>query len=256
MKKILVITVMLLVLVMPLSALSDTSVTLNSTVSTMNGLTTIRWTPGEVPAGGYTVIVQALNPSGGDTLLQLAGTTGSSSISTGLLAPGKSYRVYIVDSSYSILDLRDYDMPSVPAFEDGLLKDTSIKVSFEMRKSNLSTYRKVNSFSASDMIAGIADSSQYPCLKYQMQMPQLAYERAFFVQLVFESPDGITYTDRAQDITFERVNNGYQTLWWDDAGIDFFNQLYSQTGNITPGIYKIHLYWDGYWVNTSSFRVD
>ena len=256
MKKILIAAVLLLVLILPLSALANTSVTLDSNYTPAgNGQVTISWTASEKPAGGYNVIVGALSPDGSDPVLQSAGSTSGTSITTGLLAPGNKYRVYVVDSSFNILGLGEYSIPDVPPFEDGLLKDTSIKVSFEQRTTNLSTYRKVNSFRASDMLAGIQSGSQYPCLKYQMQMPQLAYERAFFVQLVFVTPDGAAFTDRAQDVTFQRVNNGYQTLWWENAGIDFFDKLNSQRGDIPSGEYTVHLYWDGYWVKTSTFTV-
>ncbi len=255
MKKMIVIIAVLLALSLPLSALADTSVTLNNSVSTMGGKTTISWT-GSAPAGGCCVMIEALNPSGNGSLLQLAGTSSSSSVITGMLAPDTTYQVYLLDSSFNILDMHEYTMPSVPVFEDGSLKNTSIKATFELRQSNLSRYKKVNSFRASDMVTGISAGSQYPCMKYQMRMPQLAHARTFFVQLVFETPDGCLFTDRAQDVTFDRVNNGYQTLWWDDAGIDFFNSLNSQTGSIPSGVYKIHLYWDGYWVNTSTFTVN
>ena len=255
MKKILTAAALILVLLLPLSALADVSVSLDSDVTTYGGQTTIRWTASGTPSGGFTVIVGALSPSGSDAILQLAGVTTGTSVTTGVMAPGKTYRVYVVDSDYNILGLGEYTMPSVPAFEDGLLKDTSIKVSFEMRTTNLSSYRKVNSFRSSDMIAGISSGSNYPCLKYQMQMPQLAYARSFYVQLVFETPDGLAFTDRYSDVTFDRVNNGYQTLWWENAGIDFFDKLYSQTGTIPSGEYTVHLYWDGYWVKTSTFTV-
>jgi len=254
----LIIVVALLALLLPLSSLADTSVTLNSTVSSFSGQTTISWTPGDVPDGGYMVITEAHNSAGGsETILQLAGSTDGSSVTTGILAPNTTYTIYVVDSGFNILDSHDYTMPDVPVFEDGKLKDTSIKVSIEQRSTNLNgKYKKYNPFRASEMETIISEKTAYPCMKFQMQMPQLAYERSFFVQLVYESPNGCTYTDRAQEVTFNRVNNGYQTLWWEDAGIDFFDKLYSQTGSIPRGQYKIHLYWDGCWVKTSTFQVE
>ena len=58
-----------------------------------------------------------------------------------------------------------------------------------------------------------------------------------------------------EDVTFDRVNNGYQTIWWNLAGVDFFYNLYNITGDIPSGTYRTHLYWDGMWVNDSTFKV-
>ncbi len=239
-------------------ATPEPSATLNDSVSSFAGQTTISWSAGSNSDGEYKVLIEALNPSGGSkSLLQLAGSTKGTSITTGLLAPEKTYQVTLLNSSYNVLDTHEYTMPSVPTFEDGRLKNTSIKITIEQRSTTLNgKYKKYNPYRASEMESIIAAESAYPCMKFQMQMPQLAYERSFFVQLVYESPNGYTYTDRAQEITFKRVNNGYQTLWWENAGIDFFSDLYSQTGSIPRGEYKVHLYWDGCWIRTSTFQVE
>ena len=63
-------------------------------------------------------------------------------------------------------------------------------------------------------------------------------------------------TEVSQDETYDRVNNGYQTMWYYMIGSNFFSQLYSTTGTIPQGEYKVHLFWDGMWVNTSTFRVN
>lgn len=257
MKKRIIATVLFLILLLPFSAVADTSAVLDDTVSSSGGQTTIRWkSSGSAPAGGYKVIVMAENPMESGSIMQLAGESTGNSVTTGLLAPEKTYEVYLVDSNYDIIDYHEYTMPSVPVFEDGLLKNTSVKVSIEMRQTDINgKYRKINAFKSSDMITGITSGSAYPCMKFQMQMPQLAYERSFYVQLVFESPNGYTFTDKASDVTFERVNNGYQTVWWEYAGWDFFDQLYRQTDSIPAGEYKMHLYWDGCWVKTTTFNV-
>lgn len=257
MKKLLILTALLLALLLPISALAGTSVVLDASVSTTAGQTTIRWTPGDLPAGGYKVIIQAVNSNESGSLMQLAGDTTGSSIVTGLLAPNKTYIVYVTDSDYNILGMKQYTMPDVPVFQDGKLKDTSIKISTELRRSDSKgKYKKVKSFKASEMNEVAAGSSDFFCMKYQMRMPQLIRERAFYVQLVFESPNGYTFTDKATDITFDRIVNGYQTIWWEYAGADFFDALYRQTGSIPAGPYSMTLYWDGCWVNTSTFNVN
>ena len=257
MKKLLTLLLALVLCLLPLSSLADSSVTLGEYVTPFGGLSTLRWTADEPPESGYYVVIQSSSRDGSSNVMQLAGQTGGTSLETGLLVPDASYTVYVVDKDFTILGVQDYTIPSVTEFEDGNLKSKHIKVSMELRQSNADgKYKRINGFNASEMNAMAADGSVFSCMKYQMQMPQLAYARTFYVQLAFEAPNGCFYTDKAEEITFERVNNGYQTIWWDYAGADFFKDLYDQTGNIPPGEYKIHLYWDGYWVNTSTFRVN
>ena len=257
MKKLISMLAFAIILLLTFTAVAGADVTLNDTIESFGGQSTIRWTSDSVPQGGFTIIIEALNPRGSASLLQMAGQTAENSLTTGLLAPDKSYRVYVVDSHFDILGTHDYTMPSVPLFEDGLLKNTSVRISIELRQAGADgKYKRLKSFNASDMNALAANGTDFSCIKYQMQMPQLAHARNFYVQLVFEAPNGYTYTDKAQDLTFDRVNDGYQTVWWDYAGADFFDGLYRQTGSIPSGVYTIYLYWDGCFVNASTFSVD
>ena len=258
MKKLLTLTALLLVLLLPLSAMAGTAVVLDSTVSTVNGETTIRWTPGGSPQGEYKVYISAVNPNGSGELIQLAGTTSDTFLATGLLAPGRTYNVYVTDSENHILGRTAYTMKDVPVFEDGKLKNTSVKISTELRRLDDSTgkHKKLNSFKASDMEKTLAqDGKIYFCMKYLMRMPQLIKPRDFYVQLVFESPNGYAFTDKAESVSFNRVANGYETVWWDYAGANFFTNLYSQTGSIPSGKYTLTLYWDGCYVNTTTLNI-
>ena len=257
MKKVAFILVLTVVLVLASAAFADTTVTLAETVSEVNGQSTISWTCDSVPQGGFIVIIEALNSRGSESLFQMAGETTENSIVTGLLAPDHTYRVYVVDSNFNILGTHDYTMPSVPDFEDGLLTKKSVKVKTELRQATADgQYKRLKAFNASDMTTLASAGTGFSCMKYQMEMPQLAYARTFYVQLVLEAPNGYTYTDEAEEITFDRVNNGYQTVWWEYAGAGFFDDLYNQTGNIPSGQYTMYLYWDGCFVNVSSFNVN
>ena len=258
MKKFLILTA-LLALLLPFSAQAGTTVTLDSTVTTDGGQSVIRWTPGSsIPEGGYRVYISAQNPGGTAELFQFAGTTEGSSLSTGLLAPNRTYNVYVLNAGNQILGSAFYTMEDVPVFEDGRLKNTSVKITKELRRLDHSTdtYTKLNSFSAEEMESSQTEGSEiYYCLKYQMRMPQLGKARSFYVQLVFESPNGYAFTEEATDLTFDRVRDGYQSLWWDAAGANFFRNLYTQTGSIPSGRYTMTLYWDGCYVNTTTFDV-
>ena len=128
MKKTISMLALAMVLLLTFTAAAGADVTLNETVESYGGQSTIRWTADSVPQGGFTVIVEALNPRGSASFLQLAGQTTEKSLTTGILAPDKSYKVYVVDSNFDILGTHEYTMPSVPLFEDGLLKNTSVRL--------------------------------------------------------------------------------------------------------------------------------
>ena len=256
MKKLLFLTALLLVLVLPLNSLAA-SVVLDNNISFSAGLTTIRWS-GDIPEGGFNVLVAAVNPYESATLFQAAGNEiKGHSVTTGYMAPGKTYEVYVTDSSYHILGVETYTVPDVPVFEDGKLKSTSVKISTELRRGDADlNYKKIKSFKASEMTSALSAGKDYFYMKYQMRMPQLIRPRTFFVQLVFETPNGYTYVDKAKDITFDKVSNGYQTVWWDAAGFSFFDDLLYFTDSIPSGRYTMTLYWDGCFVNTSTFTVE
>lgn len=83
--------------------------------------------------------ISAQNPGGTAELFQFAGTTEGSSLSTGLLAPNRTYNVYVLNAGNQILGSAVYTMEDVPVFEDGRLKNTSVKITKELRRLDHST---------------------------------------------------------------------------------------------------------------------
>ena len=128
-------------------------------------------------------------------------------------------------------------------------------INFELSKQRDKSTKKVKNLKVKDIEDGLSDDSMAYGLKYTMKMPQLKKAREFFVTIAFESPEGFLSTVIADDLTFDRVNHGYQTIWFYMIGDAFFSNLYKTTGKIEKGKYKIHLFWDGMWVNTSTFKV-
>ncbi len=242
------------------SASAETSATLSPSIRYDTGVTTISWDVSGTDASTYRVFLQVINNGPAEQSLWNLGETSTHSMRTTECIPGKSYRVTLTDGSYSILDSRDYTLSEAPIFEDGKLKNTSVKISIEPRRMKSGgnaqkDAKKVNSLKASEIMAALSDGSAYYGIRYQMRMPQLAKGRSFFVTLAFESPDGYLYVEQATDVSFDRVSNGYQTLWWNIAGASFFDRLNHTAGEIPAGTYTVYLFWDGMWVNTSTFRV-
>ena len=244
----------------PLTASAGTSVTLADSVSYSAGLTTITWTVEGDAMPTYYVIGEAL---GGDAPQQRVrlGETSAPSLATPEFIPGKSYRVYVTDSEFSLLDYKDYTMPDPVTFQDGLLKDTSVKITPEPVRLHAGGARnknskKINALRAGEIMSGLADGSYTYGLKYTMKMPQLAKPRNFYVTIAFEAPNGFLWTEIAEDVKFDRVNNGYQTVYYYMIGDRFFELLNKNAGQIPQGEYKIHLFWDGMYVNTTTFNVN
>lgn len=244
----------------PLTASAGTSVTLADGVSYSAGTTTISWTVEGDALSTYVVIGEAINGDVKQQMFKIA-ETPSNSATTAELIPGKSYRIYVANSDLNILDYKEYTMPDPVTFQDGLLKDTSVKITAEPVKLHAGgnvakNTKKINSLKAGEIMSGLQDGSYTYGMKYTMKMPQLAKPRNFFVTVAFEAPNGFLWTEVKQDETFDRVNNGYQTLWYYMIGDTFFQLLNKNAGQIPQGEYKIHLFWDGMYVNTTAFNVN
>ena len=233
------------------------SATLDSVVTYDAGWTTIRWSADPSYSGEYTVYLELINNgSTAQDYWRLGKTTGAM-FQTSECVPGKCYRISLKDDEGNLLDEKEYWLPSAETFQDGKLKNTSVKITVEPRRYQASNgdITKVKNLSAATITDSLGKGDYYYGVRYQMKMPTLVKARTFFVTLVFESPDGYLYVDKAQDVTFDKVSGGYQTLWWNIAGTDFFSSLQHTTGIVPVGTYRVTLFWDGQWVNTTEFSV-
>ena len=221
------------------------------------GRTTIRWDVTGDDPGSFRVTVQPVNNGPAKQAVREVGTTRSKLITTTECIPGKSYEFTLKDGNGNELDRQVFGLDDPETFADERLKNTSVKISMEFRQTaDGKKYKKIKSLKAQDIFDGYLKQGPYYGIKYTMKMPQLAKQRSFFVTLAFEAPNGYLFVEQATDVTFERVNKGYQTLWWNLAGYQFFGDMLLNTFEIPAGEYKVHLYWDGMWVNTSTFRVN
>lgn len=244
----------------PLTASAGTTVTLADSVSYSAGRTTISWTVEGDALSKYIVIGVALYGDAEQKMFLIEETSGTSATAVRMI-PDVTYGIYVTDEEYNILGYKEYTMPDSVTFEDGLLKNTSVKVSIDPVKLHAGGARnkntkKINSFRAAEIASGLQDGSYSYGVKYTMKMPQLAKARDFYVTVAFEAPNGFIWTEVAENVTFDRVNNGYQTLWYYMIGDNFFSSLYDKAGQILLGEYKIYLYWDGMYVNTTTFKVN
>jgi len=227
---------------------------LASTVSYYGGQTAIRWEGG---SGTYDVRIQAVNGSAAQHRWNI-GSSATGSLSTGMLMPGKTYIVSLMDASYNVADEKTYTIPSVSDFQDGKLTPRSIRVSIETRSLAAGLAKdqaKKTGLSAKKIISGLESGDMSYGFKYQMRMPQLAKARTFYVTIYIEAPNGYLDPEVWSDITFDQVRNGYQTIWWNFLGGDYFKDLYETTGEVPTGNYTVTMFWDGMFLNQSTFKV-
>ena len=240
----------------PAFAASD--VRLADTIDYSGGHTTISWT-GDDGRTGYEVFIEAINNGPSKQSVFYGGKTKGNSITVNNMIPGKSYRVTLTSSTLLPLDQHDYEMPAPTVFEDGKLKDTSIKISLEPRRLKMGeppkNAKKLSSFTVKEITKGIEDEAYWYGVKYSMKLPQLGHERTFFLTLAFESPDGYLMVVSAEDMTYEYVPRGYQTIWYYILGTDYFPNLYKCVGEIPKGQYKTYMFLDGMLVNQNKFKV-
>lgn len=245
----------------PVAASALTMAVPGETVSYDAGYTTITWEVfGDEPSL-YIVAVEALGGEGVTQQAVKAGETKEHSLRTVEMIPGKRYKVYVLDENNTILGSTECQVPDVPDFQDGKMTTKSAKISMEPRRMRAGGDRtketkKIKKLVAREIEEGLANGTFDYGLRYTIKMPQLAKGREFFTTIALESPDGFLMTAVANNMTFKRVNGGYQTISFYLIGDSFFSSMYKKNGKISTGDYKVYLYWDGMWVNTSTFKVN
>lgn len=245
----------------PVSASALTMAIPGETVSYDAGYTTISW---EIVGDELPLYIVAIEAMGGDGIKQQAvkaGETKEHSLRTVEMIPGKRYKVYVLNENSSILGSTECQMPDVPDFQDGKMTTKSAKISMEPRRMRAGGDRtketkKIKKLVAKEIEEGLEKGTYDYGLRYTIKMPQLAKGREFFTTIALESPDGFLMAAVAKSMSFKRVSGGYQTISFYLIGDSFFSSMYKKNGKISTGDYKVYLYWDGMWVNTSTFKVN
>ena len=248
--------VLLFSLVVPTVSTADVSPKLGDYIQFNNGYVTISWS-GD-PSFEYDIYYQFLDPLEGEEQPQQYDGTGSfNTYSIGGMVPGHSYGVYLVDPATDfILDYKEYELPEAETFQDGKLKDTSVKVSIAPRKQTADgSVKSVSEITAKNIVRDLGNGSAQYGFKYTMKMPQLIKNRSFHVQTLITAPNGMTWSTNFGDVSFERVADGYQTLWSNFTGNAIFYYEYERFENVPAGKYQVELYWDGMFVNRSTLTV-
>ena len=247
---------LLLVLCFTVSALAETQAVLHDDLEYEKGKLIVAWDVTGDEADRYIVTVQPILSGTTNQLIITIGATRKHSIATVECVPGRCYVIELQDGIGRLLNRKAYQMEPVNFFQDGKLTGDSVKVFTELRKQSANgEITPVGEFWADEIMTAIDDGSAAYGIKYEMQMPQLAKARTYFLTLMFEAPDGFVYVEQATDVTFANSDSPSQTQFFEMAGSDFFRKIYGAEGEIPRGEYAIVLLWDGMWVKTVNFTV-
>ena len=100
------------------------------------------------------------------------------------------------------------------------------------------------------MNENLSNENYWYGFEYDISLPKLVRAREFFMQLVFEAPNGFRLVDSSQmgssDVLF------YD---WDIVGGDFFDTLFYTMGEIPAGEYAIKLFINGQLARTDPFTI-
>ena len=231
---------------------------LNSTVTSDKGRVTVRWTDSANKAPYY-VLCQYVGSSGVTQPNYWAGgnktesTTYSTSYTIDQLLPGKTYKIEVRDCDGNSIT-RTYTLPSPATFADDQLKASSIKLTLSPRSkrdsTSDSTATAVNSLSASKIVADMGQT-EYG-FRYSLDYPTLSHSRTHFTQIAIIAPNGYTECEVWENIDYEMQYTGKS---WHMLGDWTFSMIYDKNRTVPSGTWTVELYWDGMFVNRSTFQV-
>ena len=225
----------------------------------VSGHATFTWTDPD-GAGPYKLAYQYQDPGGCPQCWFWGGGNEAGSTAYGTtftfndLAPGRTYIISIEDAKGREVT-KTVTTPQAYDFEDGKMTTKSVKVSLTHRYTDMQAkkyHTLKNGLKASEIKAN--QGTYYYGVKYLKETPRLAKQRTYFEQIVFTGPNGFCQTEIARDTTLKFVSSRAQ-FWWELLGDSFFANMLNRLGDIPTGTYSIDLYWDGMFVNHTTFQV-
>ena len=237
---------------------------INNTVAVHNGHVTVSWKDA-ADNSPYTV---AYEYADGGTAIQTSywassdragSTTYSKEFTLDNLIPGRQYIIKVTDSN-NHMATRTIRVPAAPAFTDGRLTSSSLKVStaFRYKQSEYVADKnatKISSLNAREMVSNMNSYGYEYGIRYRIDIPRLAYSRDYDVMLAFIAPNGYAFCFY-DTVTFSSFN-GASSSWyeWYCIGDFFFNKMLEKNGTIPSGTYTVELYLNGMQANITTFRV-
>ena len=225
-----------------------------TSTSYKDGYLTVKWED-SAGASPYTVSYRYLDSSSAQWNFVLDSTYSKNYV-LGDCSPGHTFLITVTDKN-NVKATKQVTTPDPLNFEDGKLAYTAIKVSIEPRARGLdddaTAAKKISGFKASELISQMG--KKYYGFRYTVSYPQLAKPRTYHTQITIEAPSGYFEILDMGETEYSRFD-GKAQLWWYHIGTSYFDNMYKLTNEVPTGKYTVQLYWDGMWVNTTTFQVD
>lgn len=258
------------IVIAPVTASADASVKLSSKIKFKNGESTISWSDSGDSGTKYQVTYQVTKNGPATQAEFIIGETRNKKIQTMSLIPGKSYtiRVYDYDTGY-LLASKTYKMPNADDFQDGKMKQSSIKHELTVVYTSYGTSspKKVNSIKGTTMAKNLKKKKYDYGIKYVMKMPQQSKDRKYITQIAIESSEGFLQTIFASEEVYKRAAGAIGRYWyWEGRyswsfgkngmmGQYFFRNMYKLNDDVPTGKYKVYIYLNGMYLKTLTFKV-
>ncbi len=225
---------------------------LNSNIVTDKGRVTVTWTDSE-NRQPYTVCYTYEGGSAVQTYYRASSDVRTKSYTFEALIPGKTYKITIIDANNQSIS-KTYRLPTPTEFADGKLKASSIKIGIEPRYKGVSdAYEKARKISALKASEIVSNRGKYEYgVRYTIDYPQLAYSREYLTHIALIAPNGYA---ESEVWSTQAYGSEYINLYWYLLGPWTFDKIYEQNGTVPAGTWTLELYWDGMFVNRSTFTV-
>jgi len=249
---------LLVVALLPVSALGDQSVTLNPKIKYGGTNVTVSWECGdEIPEGGYGVVVGAVRPDGTEGVLRIAGTTAENSLKTPYMVLGYTYIVFVCDLKGTVLGQQIYTLtePHYETYRSYLSSENVIATVETLKEDPEDNFTQV-SFKADEICKDLAEGKHSYNTRYSFEVPISKFQMKIDVKIAYESPDGSVYVTYAENVNYPYRKNYSKTITCHRSSYDFFDALYKQKGTIPSGEYKIKLFFGEYLITTSTFTIE
>ena len=179
-------------------------------------------------------------------------TTNAKSFTLDGLTPGHKYTVVVYNSEndYAYMTVA---VPQPAEFVDGKLNASQVRVRTEPKRYSLSSgsIQDIDRLTAGEIEMN-SETFLYG-VRYEINLPELARDRDYFVQIDMTGPNGYTKLVHSSQKVFSTGLGWSYYLRF--IGYDFFDNMYSENGSVPTGTYTIRLFFNGMLANVKEITV-
>ncbi len=216
-----------------------------------HGRVTVSWTDTE-NRQPYTVAYRYVDDSAPQDLILGADDLTSNWFTIENLIPGKTYLVVVFDADDQMI-YESYVLPEVEEFTDGELTASSVEGWVEPickgSSDEWADAAHLSELKASEIISS-RGTYEYG-FEYNIRHGVLPNPREYFTQCMIYAPNGYVISTIGSDVEYGADQSDGQKF----IRPSLFDRVYDRTGEIPAGTWTFELYWNGMFVNRSTFTL-